>query len=143
VDGVVEGSILLSGGRVRVTARLIDAARAVTREIRVALTPDEADRLGRARPVEPEAHFAFLRGQFHAGKGSPADLKRALREYQAAVERDPTFAPAWSGIGWAYTWLAGAAYATLPPRDAMPLAKAAAERALEIEPSAAAHAILG
>jgi TolB-like protein len=168
VDAVVEGSILLSGGRVRVTARLIDGVRdhgvwcrtyehelrdvlalqselaqAVTREIRVALTPDEEHRLAQARPIDPEAHFAFLRGQFHAKKGSPADLQRALREYRAAVERDPTFAPAWAGIGWAYTWLAGAAYAALPPRDAMPLAKAAAERALEIEPLAAAHAILG
>jgi TolB-like protein/Flp pilus assembly protein TadD len=168
VDGVVEGSLLLSGGRVRVNARLIDAARdhsiwsrtyerelrdvlalqselaqAVTREIRVALTPDEEHRLTHARRVDPEAHFAFLRGQFHANKGSPANLQRALREYHAAVERDPTFAPAWAGIGWAYTWLAGAAYAALPPRDAMPLAKAAAERALESEPSAAAHAILG
>jgi TolB-like protein/Flp pilus assembly protein TadD len=168
VDAVVEGAVLLSGGRVRVTARLIHAARdhtlwsrtyerelrdvlalqselarAVTRGIRVALTPDEEDRLVRARPVDPEAHFAFLRGQFHASKGGPADLQKALREYQAALERDPTFAPAWAGIGWAYTWLAGAAYGALPPRDAMPLAKSAAERALEAEPSAAAHAILG
>jgi len=168
VDAIVEGSLLLSGGRVRVTARLIDAAedhsvwcttyerelrdvlalqgelaQEVAREIRAALTPDEERRLFRTRPVDPEAHFAFLRGQYHASKGSPADLRRALQEYRAAVERDPTFAPAWAGIGWAYTWLAGAVYGALPPRDAMPLAKAAAQRALDNEPLTAAHAILG
>jgi serine/threonine-protein kinase len=115
----------------------------VAREIRVALTPEERRRLVHTRPVDPEAHFSFLRGRFHSNRGSPADLEKALREFQAAAERDPTFAPAWAGIGWTYTWLAGAAYGVLPPRDAMPLAQAAARRALEIEPSAGAHATLG
>jgi hypothetical protein len=58
-----------------------ELAQEVTREIRVALTPEEERRLSRTRPIDPEVHFAFLRGQYHASKGSPADLHTALRQY--------------------------------------------------------------
>jgi serine/threonine protein kinase/tetratricopeptide (TPR) repeat protein len=169
VDGLVEGSVLLSGNRVRVSARLVQAARdhtswsrtyerelsdvltlqsdlaeAVAREIRVALTPEEGRRLIHARrPIDPAAHFSYLRGRALCAKGGPAELQQAVEELQQAVRRDPTLAAAWLSLAYAYEWLGGNTYGTLPGKDALPRARAAAERALELEPSAEGHSTLG
>ena len=167
VQGVVEGSVLASGARVRVTARLVRAADdrfvwsetyerelrdvlvlqgelagAIARQIQVALTPEETTRLAQARRIDPDAHYLYLRGRSEMSRGTPAATESALRDFQAAVERDPAFALAWVGVADAFSWLCGTGYDRLPPREAMPRARAAVLRALEIEPSGEAHAVL-
>ena len=120
-----------------------ELAQAVAREIRVAFTPEEGRRLIHTRrPIDPEAHFSYLRGRALCSKGGSAHLKRALDEFQAAVDRDPTLASAWLGVAYVYAYLGGLTYGALPARDAHPRARAAAERALEIEPSAEGHSTL-
>src|SRR6266853_5273233 len=103
VDAVVEGTVLRAGGRVRITAQLIDAAKethlwaesyerdlrdvlalqsevaqAIAREIRVKLTPVDQARFAEARPVDPEAYEAYLKGLYHWNKRNKEDLKKGI-----------------------------------------------------------------
>ena len=167
VDAVIEGSVQRSGDRVRVTAQLIqaatdrhlwaesydrdlrdvltlegEAAQAIAREIRINLTPAEQTRLASARPVNPEAHEAYLQGRQLWNKRGAENLKRATELFQRAIEKDPGYALAYSGLADTYGILGNNGY--LSPQEAYPLAKAAAQKALEIDPqSAEAHASLG
>ena len=168
VDTALEGSVAHSGGRVRVTAQLIDAgsdrhlwaetyerdasdvlrlqedlARAIAAEVAVRLTPDEQRRLRRARTVDPTAHEAYLRGRYFWNKRTAEGFRAAIGEFQRALERDPTFAPAWAGLADTYGLMAISSYDVLPASEAMPKAKEAAERALALDDSLAeAHASL-
>jgi len=160
VDGVVEGSVLRSGERVRITAQLIraatdehlwaqsyerdardvlalqdDVARAIAQEIRITLTPQEQARLSGARRVDPEVHQLYLKGRYHEIKRTPADLKEALDYFRQAVDKDPTYALAWVGLSETHNLLGSLGYDALPPRETMPKAKAAAQKALEIDDS--------
>jgi TolB-like protein/DNA-binding winged helix-turn-helix (wHTH) protein/Tfp pilus assembly protein PilF len=168
VDAVVEGSITRSEGRVRITAQLIDApsdrhlwaksyerdlkdiltmqdevARDITEEIRVKLTPEERTRLAGARPIDPAAHEAYLRGRFFWNLRTEKDLNKAKEYFEQAIAKDPGYAPAYSGLSDTYFYL-GYVWGHMPPREAMPLAKAAALKALELDGNLAeAHASLG
>src|SRR5271157_358880 len=158
VDGILEGSVQRSGGRVRITAQLIRAstdahlwsesyerdardiltlqgevARAVAREIKIALTPEESTHLFRARPVNPEAYDLSLKGLYFQNKDNPEGHLKASEYFQRAVDIDPTYAPAQAGLSIAYS--TAALYGVLPFRDALPKAKAAARRALELDES--------
>jgi serine/threonine protein kinase/TolB-like protein/Flp pilus assembly protein TadD len=160
VDGVVEGSVLRSGDRVRITAQLIRAAtdehlwaqsydrdardvlalqgevaRAIAQEIRITLTPQEQARLSGTRRVDPEVHQLYLKGRYHENKRTPADLKKALDYFRQAVDKDPTYALAWVGLSDTHYLLGSLGYDVLPPRETMPKAKAAAQKALEIDDS--------
>ena len=129
VDAVVEGSVLRSGDRVRITAQLIDAradkhlwarsfernsrdvlalqddlASAIAREIRVQLTPREQSRLTGARSVNPEAHDAYLKGRYFFNRPSDENLKKAIAQFEDAARLSPDFAPAYSGLSDAYLW---------------------------------------
>ncbi len=167
VDAIVEGSVVRSGDRVRITAQLIDAradkhlwaetferkssdvlalqaelASAIASAINVQLTPGEASRLRAAPMVDPEAHDAYLKGRFFFNRPSDENLQKAIVQFNEAVRLSPTFAPAYSGLSDAYTW---AAYneGFIRAVDAKPLAKAAAERAVELDSlSAEAHTSL-
>jgi tetratricopeptide (TPR) repeat protein len=75
-------------------------------------------------------------------KGTPVSTEKALHDFEAAVEHDPAFALAWVGVGDAYESLSGTGFDWLSLREAQPRARAAAERALEIQPSGEAHAVL-
>ena len=155
VDGVIEGSVLRSGGQVRITAQLIQAAtdthlwarsyerdlrdvlalqdevaRAITREIRVKLTPQEQVRLASARPVNPDAHEAYLKGRYYWNKRTPEALKKSLECFQQAIEKNPSYALAYAGVADSYAMLGAGDYQVLPPKDAYPKAEAAARRAL-------------
>ncbi len=167
VDAIVEGSILRSGERVRVTAQLIDAradrhlwarsferssrdvlalqdelASAIAREIHVQLTPAEESRLARARRVDPEAYDAYLKGRYFYNRPSDENLQKAIARFEEAVAREPEFAPAHSGLSDAYLW-AGYNEGFLTASDARPRAKAAAERAIQLDDaSAEAHTSL-
>ena len=125
VDGIVEGSVLRAGNRVRITAQLIEAttdqhiwvesyerelkdilslqsevARAIAEEIQVQLTPQETAHLAAAATVNPEAHEAYLKGLYFYNQGSQtkSNWEVALRHFEDAVELDPDYALAYVGL---------------------------------------------
>jgi serine/threonine protein kinase len=166
VDAVVEGSVLRAGDRVRITAQLIDAktdqhlwadsydrdlgdvlslqsevARAIAERIQVTLTPQEQDHLKRARPVDPEAHDAYLKGRFYWTLSTAEGHAKSIELFNEAIERAPSFGLAYSGLADAYCLYSFVG--PLPPKDLLPKAKAAALRALEIDDAhGEAHAAL-
>ena len=166
VEGILEGSVMRVGKRVRITAQLIDArhdqhvwadrfdrdlrdelmlqseiARSVAREIRVALTPEEGRELSSAQAVEPAAHEAYLRGRYFWNKRRGKGLRRAIEYFESAIDEDPGYAPAYAGLADSYALLA--AYTAEPITEAMTRAEAAARKALAIDESLAeAHASL-
>ncbi|MCL4522760.1 MAG: protein kinase [Acidobacteria bacterium] len=166
VHAVLEASALESGGRVRITARLIRAssdtniwsnsyerdlrdvldlqrevASAVAHEIRVAVTPREAARLARTSPVNPEAYVAYIKGRYYLNKRTREDLFKAIEKFQLSFAKDPSYAPAYVGLSDAYIVAGGGAY--IPPERTHPLAEAAAMKALELDDSSAeAHVSL-
>ena len=166
---VLEGSVRRAGERVRITAQLVQAddqsqvwaetyqrdlrdvlilqsevAEAVARAIAVTLTPDTRARLASARPIHREAYQDYLRGRFFFNRRSEAALKQALGYFQKAIAADPGYAPAYSGLADCYSSLgASSVVGGLPPRQAMPEAKAAALKALQIDAALAeAHTSL-
>jgi serine/threonine protein kinase len=89
------------------------------------------------------AYEAYLRGQYYRGKFTPDAVKKALEEFQAAVRLDPNFARAYAEMGFAY-WLLSQPLAELPAKQAMPKAKEAALKALQIDDDVAlAHSVVG
>ncbi|HYM82376.1 MAG TPA: protein kinase [Candidatus Limnocylindria bacterium] len=167
VDAIVEGSVLRAGGRVRITAQLIDAAtdrhiwaeryerelhdvlalqsevaQAIARGIQVKLTRQEASRLAHARVVDPIAHEAYLRGRFHWNLRTEENLHRAIDYFNRAIEKDAVYAPPYAGLADCYNVLADRN--RFPPQLAFPRAKAAAAKALELDPDLAeAYCSLG
>jgi TolB-like protein/DNA-binding winged helix-turn-helix (wHTH) protein/tetratricopeptide (TPR) repeat protein len=161
VDAVLEGSVERSGDRVRVTVRLQrvspesqvwaneysrgigevmaledEIARAVTGEIQVRVTPDERIRLASSR-VDPEAHDDFLRAEFLINKRGERDLQAGIAYFKKAIEKDPAYARAYAGLAWALMNLVESFNGGHRTRDVVPQAKAAAEKALELDPSLA------
>jgi TolB-like protein/DNA-binding winged helix-turn-helix (wHTH) protein/Tfp pilus assembly protein PilF len=168
-DYVLEGSLRRANERVRVTAQLIrvedqsqvwaetyerhfrdvlilqsEVAETVARTIAVTLTPDARARLARARPIGAGAYQDYLRGRFFSNRRTEAALRQALEYFQKAIAADPGYAPAYSGLADSYSSLgASSVVGGLPPRQAMPDAKAAALKALQIDGTLAeAHASL-
>ena len=163
VDAVVEGSTWLVSGRVRVNATLIAAARdehlwvgrfereltdvlavqdelveTIGRAVREKLDP-EYKRQGRASEPDPAARAAYLRGRRQWNKRTREGVEQAIRFFEDAIDHDPTHAPSFSGLADCYNILAP----WLPPRLGYQKAKAAARRALELNPALAeAHTSL-
>ncbi len=154
VDAVVEGAVVRDGDRVRITAQLIAAAperhlwaqsyernlsdivalqgevaRAIASEIKVAVTPEEEARLARARPVNPEAYEAYLKGRYHWSKVTEEGLWKSINYFQQAIGKDPDYALAYAGLAQSYNFLGQ----LLPPREIMPKARAAVTKALELD----------
>jgi TolB-like protein/tetratricopeptide (TPR) repeat protein len=161
VDALIEGAIVRAGGKVRITAKLIqgasgqvlwghlrdvlrlqrEVARAITSKVDVTLTPQEQARLETVRIVDPEVHRNVLLGQHHMAKATQEGLVKAVEYFNLAITRDSTNAMAHAGLAEAYVGLSGF---HVPPREAMPKAKRAAETALSLDESlASAHAVLG
>ena len=166
VDGVVEGSVVRAGDKVRITARLIRAAteetlwarsyerdlrdvlalqsevaKSIAGEVGITLTSQEQVRLAGVRPVDPEAHRLFLLGRFHANQGTEEGLRKAIEHFDLAIARDPAYASAYAGLAEAYIGLSSF---YVHPREAMPKAKTAALSASKLDESLAdAHAALG
>jgi serine/threonine protein kinase/tetratricopeptide (TPR) repeat protein len=167
VDAIVEGSVVRSGDRVRITAQLIDAradrhlwgqsfernssdilalqaelASAIAQEINVQLTPSEQSRLGAAPSVNPEGYDAYLRGRYFFNRPSDENLQKAIAQFEEAVRLSPDFAPAYSGLSDAYLW-AGYNEGFLTASEAKPKAREAAEQAVRLDAnSAEAHTSL-
>ena len=167
VDAIVEGTVLLAGHRVRITAQLIDAAKethlwaesyerdlrdvlalqselaqAIAREVQVKLTPQERAHLAQTRPVDPEAYEAYLKGRYHWNRRSREGLGKAIHHFQQAITSDPNCAAAYSGLADCISLLGW--WAFVPPEQGCAKGKALALKALDLDPDLAeAHASLG
>jgi serine/threonine-protein kinase len=165
VDAVLEGSVVRSGNRLRVTAQLIhgpsdrhlwaetydrdlvdvpvletEIARAVAHEIRANTAPS----IRRRRPaVNPDAFEAYLRARYYLDQRTAQNINKAISFYQKAIEEDPAYAPAYAGLADCYNQLGTVIIGDRSPPETRKLAMAAANRALEIDPELAeAHAAL-
>jgi TolB-like protein/DNA-binding winged helix-turn-helix (wHTH) protein/Tfp pilus assembly protein PilF len=169
VDAVVEGTVLRSGEQVRITAQLIEAstdkhlwsqsyegelrdtlalqnrvASAIADQIRINLTPREQAALKRAKAVNPEAYQSYLKGRYFWNKRTADGLKAALAYFNQAIEEDPEYAQAYSGLADTYALLGDWQYGVMSFKEALPKAKAAAIKALELDSSLSeAHTSLG
>jgi TolB-like protein/DNA-binding winged helix-turn-helix (wHTH) protein/Flp pilus assembly protein TadD len=167
VQYVLEGSVRRQGNRVRITAQLIkvgeqthvwaqsyerdlrdvlalqsEVAQAVAHEVRIKLTPQEQTRLASARPVRPEAYELHIKGRFYLSRRSDEDVKGSIDYFQNAIEKDPTYAPAYAALSQAY--IVGAFRALIPGPESYQKAEAAARKALELDDTLGeAHAALG
>jgi eukaryotic-like serine/threonine-protein kinase len=156
VHTVVEGSVVRSGDRVRITAQLIDArhdrhlwakvyeqdlrdifalqsevARDIAREIEVKLTPQEREQLTRTRQVDPEAHLAYLKGRYFWNLFTDHGFRLAIEHFNLAIEKDSTHALAYAGLADTYILLAVDGFR--PPKQVVTQAKVAATKALQID----------
>ena len=68
-----------------------DVARAIAREIKIAVTPEEEARLARVRRVDPEAHETYLKGRYHLSKGTEDRTKKGMEYFRRAIEIDPGY----------------------------------------------------
>ena len=169
VDALVEGSVIRAGNRIRVHAQLIrgatdehlwseeydrdlkdvlalqsDVAQAIAGKVAVTVTGSERARLVAKRQVSPEAYESNLKGEFVLGRrtNSRADVERSIAYFQDAIERDPSFAQAYVGLGYAYDTLDTATYAG-DPQKMLTNALTAAQKALELDPELVdAHLLL-
>jgi len=168
VDAVIEGTVFRSGTRVRITAELIDArddkhlwsetydgdlrdaltlqhkvALAVAQQIRINLNPRERATLNRAKAVDAQAYEAYLKGRYFWNKRTGDDFRKASEYFEQAIRRDPTYAPAFSGLADTYALMGDWEYGVLAPLEALPRAKAAAINALRLDDTLAeAHTSL-
>ena len=158
VDAVVEGTVLRSGDQVRITAQLIEAATdkhlwsqsyegelrdtltlqnkvasAIADQIRINLNPQEQAALKNTKFVNPQAYEFYLKGRYFWNKRTADGLKVALAYFNQAVDEDPKYAQAYSGLADTYALLGDWQYAAMTPKEALPKAKAAAIKALELD----------
>src|SRR6266702_4713516 len=145
VDALVEGTVLRSGGQVRITAQLIEArddrhlwsetydgdlrdtltlqnkvARAIAEQIRINLNAQEQATLTHGKVVDPQAHEAYLRGRYFWNKRTSDDFAKAVEYFSRAIERDPNYAQAYSGLADTYALLGDWEYGVLAPRESLP-----------------------
>jgi TolB-like protein/Tfp pilus assembly protein PilF len=157
VNAVVEGSVIRSGDRIRITAQLIqgetdmhlwsgtfdrelrdvlalqsDVAQSIARQIKIALGPQNSSAVS-LRAVAPAVYESYLKGRFELNKGTPTALAEALRQFQAAIDADATFAPAYAGLAGTYNKL-GLVLIGASPLEVRPKLLAAANKALELDP---------
>jgi TolB-like protein/DNA-binding winged helix-turn-helix (wHTH) protein/Tfp pilus assembly protein PilF len=164
VDALVEGSVMRSGQRVRISAQLIDArtdqhlwaqsyerdlgdvlslqneiARSIAGEIRAQLAPAPPSQP--ARHIAPAAQEAYLRGRYHLNKGDESEIRKSLDDFNEALANDPEDARSYAGLASAFIALTD--YYERPARM-MPRARAAAQNAVKLDGSLSeAHACLG
>ena len=160
VDGIVEGSVTRSGQRVRITAQLLygptdkhlwaetyerdlgdvlglqsEVAQAIAQQVRAQLTPQQQARFRAARPVNPEAYDAYLRGRYYLSNmfTMAQPLNMAKNYFEEAVRKDPGFAPAYSGLAEDYIYLA--IFRQMPAEAAHQNAEEALRHALALDDS--------
>ena len=160
VSAIVESFLRLSGAEIHIEVRLLNAqsdarlweqsyqraledvsslqrevALAISQELEVALSPSESVRLADTRPVNPDAHRAYLQGRFFFNKWTEDGFDKALEYFQTAVQIDSTYALAFAGLSDAYNILGN--LGLRPQEEVSPMAKTAALRALELDESLA------
>jgi TolB-like protein/DNA-binding winged helix-turn-helix (wHTH) protein len=159
VDAVFEGTVLREGNRVRITAELVQVSTdrhlwaetyesqmgdilalqnrvssAIVNEIRINLTPEDQERLASNPAVAPEGYENYLKGRYYWNKRSDENLTRAIGYFEQATHQDPQYALAYAGLSDCYAIISAEIFGTMPAAEAAPKAKAAALRALEIDP---------
>ena len=165
---MLEGSLLRSGSRLRITAQLVEAksalslwtrvyerdvgdlialqrdlARTVATELRVQLTPSQQTRLTTEHRVAPDAVEAYLRGRYQWSKRTPDSLAASIVSFEQAVRHDASYAPAYVGLASSYVLLSGLQIAAESSRFSLPKAREAAAHAIALDPELAeGHAAL-
>jgi TolB-like protein/DNA-binding winged helix-turn-helix (wHTH) protein len=168
VDYILEGSVRRDGERVRISAQLIqvkdqthlwardydrnlrdilalqsEVAGAIAREIKLKLSPEERTRLASVPPLDPETYELYLKGRYFWNKRSEDGFVKAIGYFQQAILRDPKYPQAYAGLADAYALLGSLSNIEMSRSDAMPKAKAAALKALQLNDSLAeAHTSL-
>jgi len=166
VDGIVEGTVLRSGKRVRISVQLINAAtdthmwaesyerdlrdilglqaelaQAIARAVQVKLTPREQTHLAQVHTVVPEAYEAYLKGRYQWNRRSGEALPKAIAYFQEAIANDAAYADAYSGLADCLSALTF--WGLVPPDEGCGKAKGLAQKALDLEGGLAeAHASL-
>ncbi len=112
-----------------------DISREISEKLRLRLTGEEKTRLAKRPTTNSDAYQLYLQGRYWWNKRNPEALQKGLQFFQQAVEKDPGYALAYAGLSDSYNILASFGYDALPPREARPKAKAAALKALELDPA--------
>jgi TolB-like protein/DNA-binding winged helix-turn-helix (wHTH) protein/tetratricopeptide (TPR) repeat protein len=158
VDAVVEGSVMRSGDRVRISAQLIQApddkhvwadsyegdvrdtlalqarvARTVAEQVRATLNHGERAALEKTRTVDPLAYENYLKGRFFLNKRTGNALRTAISYFRQAIETDREYAEAYSGLADAYALAGDWEYGVFSTGEAFSKATAAASKALELD----------
>jgi len=167
VQAVLEGSIQKAGDKIRVTSRLLSIAdgrtlwtrqfdepwtdifavqdaisQRVAGDLMVTLTGEERSGLARNYTTDPEAYQLYLMGRYHWNKRSGEGMRKSIESFRQAIDKDRSYALAYVGLADAYATLGS--YHLVPPREALPQAREAAEQALNIDAHLAeAHATMG
>ena len=167
VATVLEGSVQRSGDRLRITAQLSTVAdgyhvwsetydrrladvfavqdeisRAIVQALELRVAGDPGRRLVRSSTEDLEAYNLYLQGRFHLNKWRPEAARKGIDYFQQAIAKDPAYAPAYAGLADCHTWLG--VFGWSPAGKAMPQAREAANRALQLDETlAAAHISLG
>ena len=168
VDGIVEGSVVRSGNRVRIAAQLIhgakdehlwaetyerdlsdilklqsEVAQDIAKQVRVRLTPQQQSHAGSYARVNPRAYEAYLRGRYFWNQRTEAGLWKSVTLFQEAIDVDPNSALPYVGLADAYLVLDSWTVEAAPVTEITPKATAAVERALQLDPTLAeAHTVL-
>jgi TolB-like protein/DNA-binding winged helix-turn-helix (wHTH) protein len=166
-DYLLQGTVRRSSDRVRITVQLVEAqnqtdlwtesydrdlkdllavqdsvVQSIASQIHIALTEKQKTHLANPRQPKPDAYEAYLKGRYHWNKRTADGMQKAEHYFQQAIDSDPTYAAAYSGLADCNSGLAWHGFKS--PADALPKAYAAARKAVEIDPqSAEAHASLG
>ena len=170
VDAVVTGSVQRAGDRIRITAQLIrsdpeeqlwsdsydrelrdvlalqtEVALVIAQQVGSVVTGPAKTRLATvSATVSPDVYDHYLKGRFQFNKYTKDSIENSIRLFKVAIAGDATFAPAYVGLASAYSALGTITIGAAPPSDVLPMAVAAALRALELDPTLAdAHALLG
>jgi TolB-like protein/DNA-binding winged helix-turn-helix (wHTH) protein/Flp pilus assembly protein TadD len=165
-DYVVQGSVRRAPDRVRITVHLVrvpeqtdrwaesydrelkdvltlqdSVAATIANQIHIALTPGQQSQLAARRHVEPEAYEAYLKGRYYWNKRTSDGMQKAQIYFQQAIDKDPSFGAAYSGLADCNSGLTWHGFTS--PAETLPRANAAARKAIQIDPqSAEAHASL-
>ena len=158
VRAVLMGTVLQRGDTLIIRAELVDVAdgsqlwgqqyqrkladvfaiqeeipREISEKLRLKLTGEQKQRLGKAQTASSEAYQLYLQGRYHWNKRTEEGFKKSIEYFSQAIAKDPGYASAYAGLADSYLLLGSPAFEILAPKDVLPKAKAAALRALEID----------
>jgi TolB-like protein/DNA-binding winged helix-turn-helix (wHTH) protein/Flp pilus assembly protein TadD len=158
VDYVVQSSMRLEDGRIRVTASLVRVAdneqvwsaginraltnvlgvqselsTAIAEQVRIRLSPEVSEAIDHRQTQNPEAYALYLKGRYEWSQLTPASTRRALDHLRRATETDPDYALAWAGL--AFCAITSLRTADGDPAVAVPLAEKALKEAMRLGPN--------
>lgn len=168
VDAVITGRVQQIGESLIVSAELVDGrdqrqiwgdrftqklsdvfeiegqiAQRISEKLKIKLSGEDKQRLSRRATVDPKAWGLYLQARYEWNKRTPEALRSAIKLFQQAIDHDPNYSLAYAGLADSYVLLGGI-YDVVPPLESIPVARAAARRALELDPELAEpHAALG